>query len=582
MTSAFAYLYLTTLRNALAQRLKRLRQPKYLAAAVAGAAYFYFFIFRWSFKSGGHAAGIPPEVIPMLVPVAGLALLLIVLGAWIFPRDRAALQFSEAEVAFLFPAPVSRRTLIHFKLLRAQLAILFSSLLLTALFRRGATAGSPAWIHAIGWWIALSTLNLHFMGASFTREILLDLGLNPLRRRLLFGGSAVAVAGICWMLVRHRLPALRDEDLASFSAMLAYAGQVLQEPPLAWLLAPFSAVVRPYFSPAPMEFLAALGPALLLLAAHYLWVARSDVAFEEASLALATRRAEIIAAAKEGRFSAGRKGPGKPRPQPFSLAGAGWAPLAFLWQNLIALGPLYRLRTWVIACGVATGLCSWLAADPARGPLLKVTGGFALMLGLWLLFFGPMFMRREIQQTLRQLDVIKAYPLRGWQVVLGQLLSPVVIMTLLQWLCLLVTTLAAVATTRDKGLALILGGGGALGIALLVPPLCALMLCLPYAAALCFPAWSQATAQVGGGIEAAGQRLIFFVGYVIVIAVAILPAAAVAAVAFIIVNWLAGQALAIAIAGVLASSVLAGELVAAVHWLGYRLEQFDLSQELPR
>ena len=74
-----------------------------------------------------------------------LALFVIVLLAWIIPHERAALTFTEAEVAFLFPAPVTRRTLIHFKLLRSQLGIFFTTLLLT-LFSRAIRRQS--WIHA--------------------------------------------------------------------------------------------------------------------------------------------------------------------------------------------------------------------------------------------------------------------------------------------------------------------------------------------------------------------------------------------------------------------------------------------------
>ena len=74
--------------------------------------------------------------------VGALALFIILLLAWIIPHQRAALTFTEAEVAFLFPAPISRRTLIHFKLLRSQTAILFTTLLLTLVTNRlGGHAG---------------------------------------------------------------------------------------------------------------------------------------------------------------------------------------------------------------------------------------------------------------------------------------------------------------------------------------------------------------------------------------------------------------------------------------------------------
>src|SRR6185369_17245842 len=107
--------------------------------------------------------------------VGALALFLMVLSAWIFPHERAALLFSEAEIAFLFPAPVTRRTLIHFKLLRSQFAILFTTFFLTLVSGRFGQGGN-AWIHAAGWWLILSTLSLHTLAASFVRTRLLDLG----------------------------------------------------------------------------------------------------------------------------------------------------------------------------------------------------------------------------------------------------------------------------------------------------------------------------------------------------------------------------------------------------------------------
>ena len=60
-------------------------------------------------------------------PSARCCSMVAVLLAWIVPHSRSALAFSEAEAAFLFPAPITRRTLINFKLLKSQFAILFSA-----------------------------------------------------------------------------------------------------------------------------------------------------------------------------------------------------------------------------------------------------------------------------------------------------------------------------------------------------------------------------------------------------------------------------------------------------------------------
>ena len=125
MIAALLYLQYHTFRNRLVSRFKRLKQPKYLFGAIVGGLYFYFYFFRYLFHGfGGRPAvnlAVSPEHLQLFELVGALALFVIVLLAWIIPHERAALTFTEAEVAFLFPAPVTRRTLIHFKLLRSQL-----------------------------------------------------------------------------------------------------------------------------------------------------------------------------------------------------------------------------------------------------------------------------------------------------------------------------------------------------------------------------------------------------------------------------------------------------------------------------
>ena len=80
-----------------------------------------------------------------------------------------------------------------------------------------------------------------------------------------------------------------------------------------------------------------------------------------------------------------------------------------------------------------------------------------------------------------------------------------------------------------------------------------------------------------------GQRLIFAGGYLLVLLVALLPAALAAAVPYFLVRWLVGEwRVALLAATVAASLVLAGELAAVIWWLGGRYEQFDLSREMPQ
>src|SRR5262249_30047320 len=138
----------------------------------------------------GPGPTLPLDQLPPLAVLGALALMIFVALYWLWPRTRAALTFSEAEIAFLFPAPVSRKTLIHYRWVSAQVRILFTSALL-ALFSAGLTfIPGNGLSRLIGWWLILSTLDLHSVGSSFAITRLLDRGVASLRRTLLTGAAA--------------------------------------------------------------------------------------------------------------------------------------------------------------------------------------------------------------------------------------------------------------------------------------------------------------------------------------------------------------------------------------------------------
>jgi ABC-2 type transport system permease protein len=585
MTLALVYLQTMVIRNAVAQRVRRLRQPRYMMATLLGLAYFYFLFFRRSsFQDTGPGAPVAPVNIGLLVGVSMAAVIMTgrIIYSWIFSADRAALSFTEAEVAFLFQAPVQRRVLVHYKLLKSQIRILFSAALFALVSRRLGFLGGNGWMHAIGWWILLSTLELHSIAASFTRERLLEVGLNPARRRALFLGGLLLVGGALWWWLRRTIPAPRAADMAGPMAMVNYFQGVLTAPPVSWLLAPCIWILRPFFAPDLAAFIRALGPALLILAGHYLWVIRSEVAFEEASLELARRRAERGEARQAGHWRE-RSQPRRKRREPFPLRPHGMAAPAFLWRALISAGPWFYPRNWLFISAGVLGAMLWLASQPAHRTAMVVIQAVALPVGFWVLIAGPMLMRREVRLMMQRLDVVKTYPLRGWQVVLGEMLAPIVLITAIEWLLLAVLAVAAAALNGEIGFIVLSSGLGVVGVGLLVPSVVGLMTGIPFAATLYFPSWMSAVGQAGGGLDAMGQRMMFAGGYVVVLAAALLPAALVAAGPYLIVLWMAGaQAAALAAAAVAASLILFGELAAVVWWLGGRYERFDLSEEAPQ
>src|SRR6185437_9110847 len=106
MARALLYLRVTSLLGQVKSRLRRLQQPKYLAGALVGAAYVYLTFLRrahgvhTAYRPGPPGPGLPAQAFSILPELVALMLLLSFAVNWLAPR-RAALAFSEAEIAFL-------------------------------------------------------------------------------------------------------------------------------------------------------------------------------------------------------------------------------------------------------------------------------------------------------------------------------------------------------------------------------------------------------------------------------------------------------------------------------------------------
>lgn len=581
--NALFYLRAMSFKNAVVSRVLRLKQPKYLIGAVVGVAYIYSFVFR---RMGGNRTGdaaaltdaFPIERLPVVAALGALVLMVFVAFYWLWPRERAALAFSEAEIAFLFPAPISRKTLIHYRWINAQLRILFTSLILTLVSSGWSFVPGNAWIRLLGWWLLLSTLDLHGVGSSFAITRLLDRGVTSLRRRLLtfIGAGAVVGAAFLWTWRSWRAPV--PAEFANLTAVLDYVASLLSTGALSWLLLPARCVVAPLLATDFRSFVLALGPALLIYAAHYVWVSRSEVAFEEASIAKAQKRAARMSAMREGNWRFG-KAERKARRAPFVLSKVARPELAFLWKNLLSSAGYLRPRTALIAAAVIV-VGSSLAASADFDASRTVVAVMAMVCAAYTLVFGPLVARQDLRLDLPNTDVLKTYPLRGWQIVLGEWLTPVAIITVLLWLMLLTAALNFNADELPPWLSMGVRAGAAVGAALLAPLLCALLVLLLNAAAVLFPAWVQMGGGRPGGIDVLGQRIVFVGGLFFVMAIALLPALIVAAIVFLLVQWLVGLLTAATTAVIVVLAILASEIAIGTWWLGKRFESFDLSAEL--
>jgi hypothetical protein len=108
-----------------------------------------------------------------------------------------------------------------------------------------------------------------------------------------------------------------------------------------------------------------------------------------------------------------------------------------------------------------------------------------------------------------------------------------------------------------------------------------LQLLVPNAAVVLFPGWMHATRHRGErGVEMLGQRLIFVAGQLLVIVIALLPAAGGAALLVFITQRFIGMPAAVGLAAVAVFTILVAEVWCGLWLIGERFEKFDLSAEL--
>jgi hypothetical protein len=569
---ASLYIIVCSARNRLHQRLRRLREPRYLVGALVGAAYLYFTFFT---RARMAQAGVerrrsgritrPPiallSAIRGAMPgVAGLGLLVVTVLAWILPFDSGLLEFSESEIQFLLPAPVSRRGLLIHRLLRSQVGLLFSSLIAAVVMP--SISGFSRLRTAAAMWILLTTGKVYFTGISLARARLISR--DALARRVAWLPVAALTAALA-IVVRAIAIAFASPP-ASFQDLLMRIGSVTTTGVSSIVLWPFIALTRPLFAEWPAPYLLALLPALAVLAGSVVWVLQSDAAFEDAA-AMASRRRAQEAPAETPRY--------RGRSSSLPLAARGRPELAIAWksatQTFRALGGVAVVR--VLAIVFAIGAIS-LSFGRARD-VAAIAGTFALAASMFAVILGPQVLRLDMRDDLRHLEALKTWPVRAAAVVRGEMLWPGVLLTVVAWVAAASSELMAVGTMFGRlSVAWRVSAGAA--FAILAPAFVFAQLTIHNAAALIFPAWVPLGSQRPRGLDALGQRLIMFFGTWIVLAIGALPGVIAGATVWFVVGRFVGPVSVIP-AALICAAIIAVEVLLATEALGPAYENIDLT-----
>jgi hypothetical protein len=574
MTGAFVYLTVRGLVNRVRVRVRRLREPRYLIGLAVGILYFYFFIFRRPGGGRGHAATVGLASLAgsagPLIAVGSLILLVLVAMAWVWPSSSKAIVFTRAEVQFLFAAPLTRRQLLHYKLIRSQTASLLSSLILTVFFRPGTFM--TAWTVITGMWLLFGVLNLHLTGVALARASLAQHGVSGLRRQWLPTTVIVAALGVTGMaLVRD---GAQLTTLETGKQVFTELGRILTTGAAGWALWPTRAVVQLPLATSSAEYWRALPGALALLALNYIWVMRSDAAFEEASAEQSEKMAQGRMAPRRARVTA--------LSTPFSLAPRGPAEIAILWKNLILLGRYASLRTmWrVVPMVIAFAV---FASGSHRSGLVSMLSMLALGGVALVVLLGPQIVRNDLRQDLGHIALLKTWPVRSAALIRGELLAPAAVLTGLAWIFVTASVLLMTRVPSNAaGLAMVVLNRVSYGIAalLLAPPIIVVQLIVQNSVAVLFPAWVVIGASRSRGVEVMGQRMLMLAGIWLTLLISIVPAALLGGVLGLAIYLATGVVL-IVVPVALAAAVILAEAFLATEALGRALDRTDVGSLEP-
>jgi hypothetical protein len=546
--------------------MRRLREPRYLVGALVGGAYIYFsFVAR--FRGSGDAlrrrgrAASPPDLSAFAAAGPGLSgVLMLVLAAlgWLVPFDSGLLTFSRAEIQFLFPAPVSRRSLLVYRMLRSQIGMLFGSVIV-------ATA-SPGTSYtrlrvAVAMWLLMCTWKLYFTGVSLARARLraADAGSRRIARvpLVLLTAAVVIVGAAVWRTVG-------DSPMSGFRDAVNRLVTVATTGLSSIVLSPFVAVARPLFAPWAAPYIASLVGSAAVLAAIAIWLVLTDSTFQDAVEEVAKRREHEAQAAPSL---------SRTRTAAWQLAPTGSAEGIFAWKaavqtvRLVDRGHAARMASAFIAFAIAS------AAIGRRGGWTDAFAAFTLLAAAFSVVLGPQAVRLDMRQDLQHLEILKTWPVHPAAVLRGELLWPGVLLTGFSWVLLVLAVLVPFAPLGGISTEARVSAG--LAAIVVTPALIFGQLVVQNALAVMFPAWVPLGAQRARGLDAMGQRIILLGGTWLVMALMLIPGVIPAAIAWYTLRGLIGGAAVIPAASIVTGVVLA-EVFAATALLGPVYDRLDV------
>ncbi len=525
------------LRRRMFRGVKTLRGGIFFALSVV---LMVFWIAPSIFMAMTEEARSDPQSVRTYVP---LGLLGICLMNVLFASRQKSLNFTPAEVDFLFPGPFTRQQLLIYKLSGSAAGAAFTAVVFSAIFLRHATL----WVAALaGCFLAMLFVQLFSTSVVLIGQSVVE-RLRTRLRKLLLLAVAVVSAMAAWQVTMGGAELDTSQILPQFRDSLIGRS----------VLAPLGVFAETFAAERFFPDLILWGAAAALLdLAMLALVLRLDVNYMESALVASQKAYQRLQRARRGHVAwTGMQ------------AEARWSVPRLPWLG--GTGPIIR-RQAITALRTARGLMVLLVIMAVVAvPMFPVLGespnaligpltGNLIFLTILLTRMLPFDFRGDLDY----LDWLKSLPLGSAAVATGQLVTPVVMMSALH-----LTILGGVAwIARDARPVL-------LSVALFVPLFNVLLFGLENLFFLLFPTRSVAAAP--GDFQFFGRFMVEMFLKVIILAMCCGLAAALGSLVYFLFghSWIAALAVAW-----LVLAAIAGAIVPCIAWA---FRRFDVSLDTP-
>ncbi len=564
MIGGSLYILTCSARNRTSQRLRRLREPRYLLGALAGIAYLAFtlVIRERAYADGG--TGRETEAAATLfgypgVIVASVLLACAAAASWLMPFGSALLELTDAETAFLFPAPLTRPQLVLHRLLRSQAAVFTGALIVALAYPTGSLVDRSRGLLSV--WLLLMTSHVFFTVVTLAR-----MRLRAGTRGLTFIWPALLLpAAPLVMLSRALYAATRHDALSNVSGVMETIVDAAGQGVTHLFLWPFAILVRPLFSRSAGEFALALAGAGAVYAVAVCWLLWADA--RSVDVADATAERQVNGPIRRVRTYV-------MRPVGWRLASSGREEGVFIWKGFLQTFRTVDRRMLVrVAAILAWMIVASLFTARARG-LVMVLGVFATWGALFTLFMGPQIVSTDLRQDLAHLELIKTWPLRGASVLRGEIVWPAIVITLIAWafgliaMTFSIASLSRVPTPNRIAVWL--------SLLILAPAVVVAQYTMHNAVAVLFPGWVPVGALRPRGVDAVGQRLIVLAGNWLGLLIALAPGIAVTIALSLWLRPIVGPFV-LPVGALVTTLTVVGEMWVVTAALGPLFERLDLT-----